>query len=200
MDIKPKAHILKTRAKELGYEIKLTHAQEMVASIFGHQSRHSALIADNSKKQSIDFNLLQNLSSIIELCSDGDTKGRLTTLISKIKESETENNYSDSQMKTPVDFATVGLKAARTNAKKYMQLMNEADFKAVESVKFQTPQDKEFFEGGMKLGRALALNNFYGLENIEKWLDNLKTAKALSPVNRVLKETLNNFLKSKFNP
>lgn len=43
MDFKKSAINLKTRAKELGYEIKLTHAQELVATTQGHKSRHSAI-------------------------------------------------------------------------------------------------------------------------------------------------------------
>jgi hypothetical protein len=46
MDFKKQSHLLKSRAKELGYEIKLTHAQELVATILGHKSRHSALLED----------------------------------------------------------------------------------------------------------------------------------------------------------
>lgn len=49
MDIKKKSQTLKKRAKELGYEIKLTHAQEMISSIYGHDSRHSALLDDKNK-------------------------------------------------------------------------------------------------------------------------------------------------------
>ena len=50
MDIKSKSHILKKRANELGYDIKLTHAQEMVSALFGHESRHSALLSDKHQK------------------------------------------------------------------------------------------------------------------------------------------------------
>ena len=57
MDIKSKAHILKKRSKELGYDIKLTHAQEIVSALYGHQSRHSALLEDKKLPQlpKIDF-------------------------------------------------------------------------------------------------------------------------------------------------
>lgn len=48
MDIKKKSQTLKKRAKELGYEIKLTHAQEMVSAIYGHDNRHSALLEDKN--------------------------------------------------------------------------------------------------------------------------------------------------------
>lgn len=46
MDLKKKSHLLKSRAKELGYEIKLTHAQEMLAATEGHKTRHSALLSN----------------------------------------------------------------------------------------------------------------------------------------------------------
>jgi hypothetical protein len=64
MDLKKKSHALKARAKELGYEIKLTHAQEMCASLDGHKSRHSALKSivesnpSNNKNES--FGLKEN--------------------------------------------------------------------------------------------------------------------------------------------
>lgn len=48
MDIKKQSHVLKKRAKELGYEIKLTHAQEIVARLGGHETRHSALKENKS--------------------------------------------------------------------------------------------------------------------------------------------------------
>ena len=50
MDTKKQSQLLKNRAKELGYEIKLTHAQELVATVKGHKSRHSALIEDEREK------------------------------------------------------------------------------------------------------------------------------------------------------
>lgn len=53
LNIKKKSQLLKQRAKELGYDIKLTHAQEMMASVFGHESRHSALLQD--KKNITNF-------------------------------------------------------------------------------------------------------------------------------------------------
>lgn len=43
MDFKKAALNLKSRAKELGYEIKLTHAQELTAIANGHKTRHSAI-------------------------------------------------------------------------------------------------------------------------------------------------------------
>lgn len=44
MDIKKQSQVLKKRAQELGYNIKLTHAQELVAIATGHKTRHSALL------------------------------------------------------------------------------------------------------------------------------------------------------------
>lgn len=55
MDIKKQSHLLKSRAKELGYEIKLTHAQELVSTILGHKSRHSALLADKKEKSKLSL-------------------------------------------------------------------------------------------------------------------------------------------------
>lgn len=55
MDIKSKAQILKKRSKELGYDIKLTHAQEIVSALYGHQSRHSALLEDKKRPQLPDI-------------------------------------------------------------------------------------------------------------------------------------------------
>ena len=54
MDIKLKAHILKKRAKELGYDLKLTHAQELVSALYGHKSRHSALLEETKPILSIE--------------------------------------------------------------------------------------------------------------------------------------------------
>lgn len=54
MDIKSQSQLLKKRAKELGYDIKLTHAQEMIASIYGHQSRHSALLQDSKSNKTVE--------------------------------------------------------------------------------------------------------------------------------------------------
>jgi hypothetical protein len=48
MDFKKTALTLKTRAKELGYDLKLTHAQELLAVVSGHKTRHSALLADKT--------------------------------------------------------------------------------------------------------------------------------------------------------
>jgi hypothetical protein len=44
--IKKSAIIFKQRAKELGYEIKLTHCQEILAKVNGHKNRHSYLMAE----------------------------------------------------------------------------------------------------------------------------------------------------------
>lgn len=52
MDFKNQSQNLKNRAKELGYDIKLTHAQELTASILGHKSRHSALLESKHEKMS----------------------------------------------------------------------------------------------------------------------------------------------------
>ena len=46
--VKESAIIFKKRAKELGYEIKLTHCQELLARINGHKTRHSHLLANKT--------------------------------------------------------------------------------------------------------------------------------------------------------
>ena len=50
MDYKKKSKQLKKEAEKLGYEIKLTHAQEILARLMGHKSRHSVLEAIKNGK------------------------------------------------------------------------------------------------------------------------------------------------------
>lgn len=57
-DIKKSAIIFKQRAKELGYDIKLTHCQEILAKINGHKTRHSHLLAEKNEEP-VDLELKQ---------------------------------------------------------------------------------------------------------------------------------------------
>lgn len=70
MDIKKQSQALKTRAKELGYDIKLTHAQEMVARVHGHETRHSALKKDKEEvKETIGLNKGMIVNTQCQICN-----------------------------------------------------------------------------------------------------------------------------------
>lgn len=66
MDYKVQAQNLKKRAKELGYEVKLTHAQELVAYLNGHKTRHSALIQAEEKSNTLNPQPLDLLLELLE--------------------------------------------------------------------------------------------------------------------------------------
>lgn len=64
---KKKSYALKDRAKELGYDLKLTHCQELVAQVEGFNNRHALLVNDKKTstedtilKEKIDFFISEN--------------------------------------------------------------------------------------------------------------------------------------------
>lgn len=53
---KEKSYLLKDRAKELGYDLKLTHCQELVAKLEGFSNRHALLTSESKESISKQIN------------------------------------------------------------------------------------------------------------------------------------------------
>ena len=81
MDFKKQAQQLKIRAKELGYDLKLTHAQELLASANGHRSRHSALKVNCSPQPVApsDLNPGMRINHNCQLCEKRPRSVRVMT-------------------------------------------------------------------------------------------------------------------------
>lgn len=85
-DPKKKAILLLKRAKELGYDIRLTHAQELLAIVNGHNNRHSFLKQSESK----------DMASILDLFNNN--KERLTDEMFNILNDEINQMIIESKM------------------------------------------------------------------------------------------------------
>ena len=96
MDFKKKCINFKKNAKEFGYELKLTHVQELIAKYEGFENRHAIL--KNTKKQSnsqheIDL-LIKSLKNIRQ-SSLPKTQEYIDGILNTYDNNENEKEYED---------------------------------------------------------------------------------------------------------
>lgn len=176
--IKKSAIVLKKRAKELGYEIKLTHCQEILAKVNGHATRHSFLLNNeknsqvDQKKDDIDeiisFFLKGNPNFSKDVLTDPSfKKGFMETLLTELK------SYSFKQEKTNEEFIfsfktalsksnpesysvtdyLAGLYSGRFKDKFYLGLIKEKDIRK-ENLKSFFQEPNCLMVGSMGCGKS----------------------------------------------
>lgn len=184
MDIKSKAHILKKRANELGYDIKLTHAQEMVSSLFGHESRHSALLSDKLQKKEAPT----SVESITNVNQPVTEDLEPTPFLDP-----TELSFAEKD-KFAQKLITLGKQIGHKYGKK---LIKEIEDHMDEYYKASKPPEDmiELYNKSLLTGIAVALTNKLDLAPMTEYFNNLRqnfNIKNNRSANRYIGEALHN--------
>lgn len=183
MDIKSKAHILKKRSKELGYDIKLTHAQEIISSLYGHQSRHSALLEDKKQDQS---------SSLV---SESKDQNKQESGLEFYFGSKTlpEDDYKLSEL-----AFNVGLKIGAKHGKEILDTLNKIIDESDSQHKNQRIQS--IFSRSLSHGVLRALTSKLNIDPLKDYFDELEKRQEVSRMGGldVLQKVLKNKTKEKW--